>query len=172
MAEVNDFVSCSIRSQAPDLRANLLNLPSCSQTWLKMRSNWNAGRGFFRAPNLLLPAPSCRVARGDPPLRHSQLQDIICSQVPSGGEEGTCQAGWRRALRSGQGSLPGAASGQASRPNSPVPHQAEVEVRGETHSRPSSPSAHSKSRHPSIPWGGWPPPSDLSLFRLARAHPQ
>lgn len=128
-------------------------------------------KGILSSPQSASPCPflPCGQRRPSSPPQPTPGRHLLPGPP---GLDSSCQAGWRRALRSGQGSLPGAASGQASRPNSPVPHQAEVEVRGETHSQPSSPSAPSKSRHPSIPWGGWPPPSDLSLFRLARAHPQ
>lgn len=73
----------------------------------------------FWAPahiSLLLPAAW---PEETPLLCHSQVQDVIGSLSPLGVGGGTCRAGWRRASHSGQGSLPEAASGRASRTDSP-----------------------------------------------------
>lgn len=170
--EVRGFVLCSNHSPGPDLRANLINLPSLPQTWLRIQSHLKRGRGVQVTSSepltrFSLPLPAARPEKTlFPATANSRMS--FAPRSPQGGGGGTCQAGWRRAVHSAQGSLPEAASGAASRTDSPSGPG--LEVRRETYSRPPPPAPPkvTSSRH-SLGEGGplpltsacftWPEPT-------------
>lgn len=174
--EVRGFVLCSNHSPGPDLRANLINLPSLPQTWLRIQSHLKRGRGVRVTSSepltrFSLPLPAARPEETLFPATANSRMSFAPRSPQGGGGGGTCQAGWRRAVR-------------AQRPGKPArgciwrgfPHRFPIWPRlgGETRNiQPaSSPSAPQSHVIQAFPGGGWPPPSDLSLFHLARAHLQ
>ena len=168
--EIRGFVLCSLSSQVPDPYKPSVPPPNLAQKAEPLQMRERVPGRVFWVPDL--PSPCLCLLRGQrrPLLCRSQLWDVICSLVPLGS--------WWRDLPSWL------ERSCAQRPGKPArrciwlgfPHRFPIWPRrgGEMrNTQPaSSPSAPQSHVIQAFPLGGWPAPSDLSLFHLARAHPR